>query len=264
MVVGDGDFASNSFLPYMANSDLALAMVRWVVREEQTPSVPVRMPVPPLVLLTKSADAADLSRDRVPPPSVGRGGGDRGVVEAAMSLRRLLAPAAAVVAVGLLVAMAVSGHRPPDGQFVKFAPAGLMTEAPAEIDRVELRSGAGRWRFVRGPVGWQADPDGPALPVTLAASLDDSIKFMHVSAPVRVMERAEWAAVGLREFGLDPPGFVATLYHGDRPVIGAEFGAPNPQQVLQYMKMQGRDQVYLMARFVGQEWEKALREARGG
>ncbi len=54
VVVGDGDFASNSFLPYMANSDLALAMVRWLVREERTPSVTVRMPVPPLVLLTKS------------------------------------------------------------------------------------------------------------------------------------------------------------------------------------------------------------------
>jgi ABC-type uncharacterized transport system involved in gliding motility auxiliary subunit len=54
VVVGDGDFASNSFLPYMANSDLALSMVRWAVREEQTPAVAVRMPVPPLVLLTKS------------------------------------------------------------------------------------------------------------------------------------------------------------------------------------------------------------------
>ena len=54
VMVGDGDFASNSFLPYMANSDLALAMVRWAVREEQTPSVPVRIPVPPLVLLTKT------------------------------------------------------------------------------------------------------------------------------------------------------------------------------------------------------------------
>ena len=54
VVVGDGDFASNSFLPYLANSDLALAMVRWLAREEQTPAVPVRMPVPPLVLLTKT------------------------------------------------------------------------------------------------------------------------------------------------------------------------------------------------------------------
>ena len=54
VVVGDGDFASNSFLPYMANGDLALAMVRWLAREERTSSVSVRMPVPPLVLLTKS------------------------------------------------------------------------------------------------------------------------------------------------------------------------------------------------------------------
>jgi gliding motility-associatede transport system auxiliary component len=54
VVVGDGDFASNSFVPYMANGDLALSMVRWVVREEQTPAVAIRMPVPPLILLTKS------------------------------------------------------------------------------------------------------------------------------------------------------------------------------------------------------------------
>jgi hypothetical protein len=54
VVVGDGDFASNSFLPYMANGDLALAMVRWLAREERVSSVSVRMPVPPLVLLTKS------------------------------------------------------------------------------------------------------------------------------------------------------------------------------------------------------------------
>jgi hypothetical protein len=54
VVVGDGDFVSNSFLPYMANGDLALAMVRWGVREEQAPTVAVRMPVPRLVLLTKS------------------------------------------------------------------------------------------------------------------------------------------------------------------------------------------------------------------
>ena len=53
VIVGDGDFASNSFLPYMANADLAVSMVRWLVREEHAPSVASRIPVPPLVLLTK-------------------------------------------------------------------------------------------------------------------------------------------------------------------------------------------------------------------
>ena len=84
---------------------------------------------------------------------------------------------------------------------------------------------------------------------------------MHVSAPVRVMERTEWAPVGLREFGLDPPGYTAMLYRRDVEVLGAEFGALNPQKVLQYMRLDGRDGIYLMSRFVGQEWEQALREA---
>jgi ABC-type uncharacterized transport system involved in gliding motility auxiliary subunit len=53
VVVGDGDFASNSFFPYMSNSDLALSMVRWLLREESAPKVRPGIPVPPLVLLTQ-------------------------------------------------------------------------------------------------------------------------------------------------------------------------------------------------------------------
>ncbi|HYU58248.1 MAG TPA: hypothetical protein VEO00_09395, partial [Actinomycetota bacterium] len=53
VVVGDGDFASNSFFPYMSNSELALSMVRWLAREERAPKVRAGVPVPPLVLLTR-------------------------------------------------------------------------------------------------------------------------------------------------------------------------------------------------------------------
>ena len=38
-MIGDGDFASNSFLPYMSNSDLLLAAVRWLAREERSTAV---------------------------------------------------------------------------------------------------------------------------------------------------------------------------------------------------------------------------------
>ncbi|HEU4438909.1 MAG TPA: hypothetical protein VFT36_06645 [Methylomirabilota bacterium] len=160
--------------------------------------------------------------------------------------------------------MALSGHLRENRQFVAFKPDGVMLEAPGDIDRVELRSGDRRWTFVRGAEGWQTAPEGRPLPGALATSLEASIKFMHVSAPVRVMERAEWDAVGLREFGLDPPGLTAVLYRGSVAVLGAEFGGPNPQQVLQYMKLQGSERVYLMSRFVGEEWEHALREASRG
>jgi hypothetical protein len=187
------------------------------------------------------------------------------VVEKAVTWpRRLLGPTAALLAIGLFAAMVVSGHLRESKQFIKFVPAGVMPEPVAEIDGVEIRTTTGRWVFERAPEGWRAAPEGRRLPVSLTAHLDDSIKFMHVSAPIRVMERAEWAPLGLKEFGLDPPAYTATLYRRGTAVLGAEFGAPNPQKVLQYMKLEGRDQVYLMSRFIGEEWEKALREATGG
>jgi ABC-type uncharacterized transport system involved in gliding motility auxiliary subunit len=52
VVVGDGDFASNSFLPYLANGDVALGIVRWLVREERAATVSSRIPVPPMILLS--------------------------------------------------------------------------------------------------------------------------------------------------------------------------------------------------------------------
>ena len=53
-MIGDSDFASNSFLPYTANSDLALAMVRWLLRDEQAVAIASRIPAPSRVLLTKA------------------------------------------------------------------------------------------------------------------------------------------------------------------------------------------------------------------
>lgn len=58
VVIGDGDFASNSFLPYMANSDLLLSAVRWLAREESGTAVRTRIPVPPMILLTVAQSRA--------------------------------------------------------------------------------------------------------------------------------------------------------------------------------------------------------------
>lgn len=178
-----------------------------------------------------------------------------------MTWRAWLTPAIALLAVGILAAMVMSGQMRENRQLVRTSALGVMSAFPVEIDRVELQGAAGRWTFVRARDGWHLAANGGPVAASLALHLEDSIKFMHVSAPVRVMEREEWAPIGLREFGLDPPGYTATLYRHDAPVVGAEFGAPNPQKVLQYMKLRGRDEVFLMSRFVGQEWEHALREA---
>ena len=58
VIVGDGDFASNSFLPYLSNSDLAMSLVRWLVREERSTAVASRIPVPPMILLSSAQTKA--------------------------------------------------------------------------------------------------------------------------------------------------------------------------------------------------------------
>ncbi|HET7825565.1 MAG TPA: Gldg family protein, partial [Anaeromyxobacter sp.] len=52
VVVGDADFASNSFFPYMANADLTLASLSWLLREERAPTVKPPAEVLPRVTLT--------------------------------------------------------------------------------------------------------------------------------------------------------------------------------------------------------------------
>ncbi|MGD9604315.1 MAG: GldG family protein [Gammaproteobacteria bacterium] len=58
VVTGDADFASNSFYPYAANSDLVLAIVRWLLREEDRTAIASRIPVPPALVLTRAQMSA--------------------------------------------------------------------------------------------------------------------------------------------------------------------------------------------------------------
>jgi hypothetical protein len=52
IVVGDADFASNSFFPYLANSDAVLAEIAWLTREERAPAMKPPVEVLPTVTLT--------------------------------------------------------------------------------------------------------------------------------------------------------------------------------------------------------------------
>jgi hypothetical protein len=54
IVVGDADFASNSFFPYLANSDIVLAGVSWLLREERLPTLKPPVEVLPQVTLTNA------------------------------------------------------------------------------------------------------------------------------------------------------------------------------------------------------------------
>lgn len=52
VVVGDADFASNSFFPYLSNADFALGSLAWLIHEEKAPTMKPPVEVLPTVALT--------------------------------------------------------------------------------------------------------------------------------------------------------------------------------------------------------------------
>jgi hypothetical protein len=153
--------------------------------------------------------------------------------------------------------MALSGRMRESQQYVKFEPAGLMRETPETIDRVELVAAARRLVFLRAGGRWKT-PAAAQVPAALVPHLEMSLRFMHVAAPVRVMAREEYAGEPLREFGLEPPRYEVSLYRGTDTVLSTRFGARNPQGILQYVRVDGRDELYLLPVFVGREWELVI------
>lgn len=161
---------------------------------------------------------------------------------------------AALASVAYLVAMVVLGALPEYRNRVKFEANGVMTVAPETIDRVEIARAAARVSLARTAAGWSV-AGGEALPAELAAKVSLVVQFMRTAAPVRVMGVDEIRGVGAAEFGLERPRLSIALFAGPNPVLGARFGGRNAEDVLQYMALDGSDALYLMSRFVGQEWE---------
>lgn len=54
VIVGDSDFASNSFYPYMSNSRLALSIVRWLSGEESSTAIDARVDVVESIELSRT------------------------------------------------------------------------------------------------------------------------------------------------------------------------------------------------------------------
>ncbi len=149
IVAGDADFASNSFFPYLGNSDLVLAGIAWLAREERAPTMKPPVEVLPTVTLTGAADARHLHCHGVVDAGPRRVRGQRDVVAAAMS--RLAWAGAALAAIAFLAALALTGGRGGPG-LVTFTPDGLLTIPAAETREVDIAGSIGQWNFVRGRV----------------------------------------------------------------------------------------------------------------
>ena len=165
---------------------------------------------------------------------------------------------AALASIGYLGAMVVGGALPELRTRVKFEAKGVMTMAPERIDRVEIERGTRRLVFLRTTSGGWSPAGGEDLPAAAAAKLSLAVQYMHTAGPVRSMKSEEIRGIAPTEFGLAPPRLSVTLFAGGQRVLQAHFGARNAEDQLQYMTLSGTDDMYLMSRFVGQQWDALL------
>ena len=98
---------------------------------------------------------------------------------------------------------------------------------------------------------------GDAVGQGAATHLDNAVKMLHRSAPVREIAPEELSGVDTRPFGLENPAGVATLMGRAGKRLTVRFGALNPEGFLQYMQIDGDPSVYLVSRFIGAEWSAA-------
>jgi hypothetical protein len=173
-------------------------------------------------------------------------------------LTRALWVAASVVAGGLLVALALYGERPDPGGLARFKAAGVMLAIePARVTAVEVRRADRQWRFRRAADGgWAADGLERAEPAA-AAAVEEGLRLLHASAPERVLAPGEVRGIPMSEYGLAPPGYAVTV-RADGAPFTVEFGAVNAQGLAQYARVAGRDEIFLLPRFVGRPWETAI------
>lgn len=179
---------------------------------------------------------------------------------ASPALRRLAWPAAALVAAGVLVALALRGGRPGAG-FARYEPEGPMVHlAPAQVTAVEIARDGRRWRFVRAGEGggWKAAPASQQAGAAPAGAIERGLRFLHGSAPQRVMAPEELAGTPLAEIGLAPPRLVVSVFTASGTPFVVELGSPNPQGLARYARVAGHRDVLLLNRYVVEAWEEAI------
>lgn len=176
----------------------------------------------------------------------------------APALKRAAWLGVAVLAAGAVIALAFHGHRP-DSSLVGFQAAGVMLQiSPETVAEVSLTRGERRWRFERGgSTAWTASPGLP-LPESVAAHLDAGLRFLHVSAPQRVLLPEEVAATSPSEFGLEPPRYSVSVRSPGAAPFTIEFGTLNAQGLAQYARVTGHPEILLLPSFAGEEWEAVM------
>jgi hypothetical protein len=173
--------------------------------------------------------------------------------------RRLVTPTAAALMVLYLAVMVIQGALPRQRQFVEFQANGVLKIAPDLIRRVELTRASSHLDLLRLDRDSWATAAGTHINASAATQINTALEMMHNSGPARELTAEDVKGTDLAEFGLLDPRITATLYAaGNDPVLTIHFGARNPDEFLQYMRIDSDARLYLMSRFIGETWTGAF------
>ena len=173
---------------------------------------------------------------------------------AAPILKRARWPAAAALAAGVLLALALHGERP-GSSLEKFEAAGLMVHiAPASINTIEIAAGARLWRFARDGSSWRVVEAALPPAADFAARIESGLTLLHNAAPERTLSGDE--LVAQVSFGLDPPALTVVATGAAR--FAAAFGTSNPLGLARYARVEGQSDVALVPGYVVGAWEAAV------
>jgi hypothetical protein len=169
--------------------------------------------------------------------------------------RRIPVPLAVTFVVGYLAVMVMSGEQPTQRQFVEFEAKGVLKTPPEQVRRVELVRADQHVSLLRhGEDNW-ATPAGAGMDGVVARQISTAVRMMHNSGPAREIPADDVKDTDPAEFGLDVPRITASFYLSSTdPVLTVHFGARNPDEFLQYMRIDNDDHLYLMSRFIGEAW----------
>src|SRR5207253_1394637 len=174
-----------------------------------------------------AAGVRDLPRHR---PGTARYRGDdrrRGMVATPM-LKGAAWVGAAGLAAGLLIVLAWHGSRP-EPDLGRFEPGGVMVHLRLEdVVEVQVRAGNLYRSFAHsGPGVWSTAKE--LAPPEMVQHLERGLRFLHVSAPQRVIGPEEHVKTPLAEFGLASPRYVVVVRTATSAPLVIEFGDVHPQ-----------------------------------
>ena len=172
--------------------------------------------------------------------------------------------AIAATAAGLMIAtisaLSLTGRWPGGASLARYEPNGIVDLPPEQVRRVEVAEHGNLIVWQRTSEGWTAEAAGTDN--AFGDHIRTALRFLNVSAPLRVLGAGEFSDADIAEFGLDPPRQMIALVAADGGITNVWFGALNPTQTSHYTRVVGRSAIYLMPRHVAAEWQLAADMAR--